>query len=100
MTTNEIVNQFIAKYNEVKGFLDFPSLYYCGITNDLEQRLKYGHKVTGNYWYYKCVNVEQARDVEKKLGDAGFDIGDRWGNGSDDSVFVYMYRKITNVTQE
>jgi len=100
MTTNEIVNIFIAKYSEVKGFLDFPSLYYCGITNDLVKRLKYEHKVTGQYWFYECENVEQAREVEKKLGEAGFDIGNRWGNGTDDSIFVYMYRKIANVTQE
>ena len=75
--------------------------YYCGITNDIQAN-KSRHKVDDYVVVCKCPNASIAAEVETLLGDRdGFDIGKRGeGNGgTDDSVYVYMYKKTKN-TQE
>lgn len=75
--------------------------YYCGITNDIQAN-KTRHNVDDYVVVCKCPNASIAAEVETLLGDRdGFDIGKRGeGNGgTDDSVYVYMYKKTKN-TQE
>lgn len=68
--------------------------YYCGITNDLKRREKeHNAKIL---FAAKMSNTNEAKEVETKLHDMGFDTGKQLGNGSDDSVFVYIYRKDNN----
>ena len=71
--------------------------YYCGITNDVAQnRSRHGvpHQIC-----VKCKDAETAAEVESKLGDMGFDIGDpryEGNGGADDSDFVYMCHKTSD----
>ena len=73
--------------------------YYCGITNDIQAN-KSRHKVDDYVVVCQCPNASIASEVERLLGQDGFDVGERAGNGgADDSVYVYMYKK-TKDTQE
>lgn len=75
------------------------SRFYCGITNDLERRMS-EHNATSLAWV-KSNTAQAAIDLEDKLGEMGFDIGRKSGNGAtDDSVYVYIYKKIPGVTKE
>lgn len=72
--------------------------YYCGITDDLTRREK-EHNAT----FVKKISTDSfksAKDLEQALHEAGFDTGKQVGNGNEDSVFVYMYKKIPGVTKE
>ena len=93
-----LVPIYSVKTDEKKVALSFDAAWGSDKTSKIVEILqKEGLKATFflvGFW------VEANPDKVKEIYDAGFDIGDRWGNGSDDSVFVYMYRKITNVTQE
>lgn len=40
------------------------------------------------------------KKVEKLLHEKGYCTGKQLGNGNEDSVYVYMYRKINGVTIE
>lgn len=48
----------------------------------------------------KADTFEGAKELEKKLDEVGFDAGDHVGNGTEKSVFIYMYKKIPGVTKE
>lgn len=73
--------------------------FYCGITNDLERRMS-EHNATPLAWV-ESNSAKAAIELEDKLGDMGFDIGRNPGNGAtDDSVYVYIYKKIPGVTKE
>jgi len=75
------------------------SSFYCGITNDLERRMS-EHNAIPLEWV-KSNNANAAITLETELGELGFDIGGKPGNGaSDDSVYVYMYKKKTGITKE
>ena len=75
--------------------------YYCGITNDLDERASWHRIPEKQYVYtYKCDSFETSSQVEKALQDAGFYVGSEAGHGKDDSVYVYMYRIIPGVTRE
>lgn len=66
--------------------------FYCGITNNLERRAEQ-HNATflGSV---RCDSKETAIEVETFLGDAGYDIGGKAGNGArDNSIHVYVYKK-------
>lgn len=72
---------------------------YCGITNDLERRRK-EHNVAQYIHTVKMDSFELAQEVEAIMHDAGFDTGKQLGNGQEDTVYVYLYRKIPGVTIE
>ena len=92
MTINETINWFISQYNNAKGFLDIPSFYYCGITDNLERRAG-EHNVSKYTATATCDSFETACKIEEGLHNAGFDAGKQLGNGTEDSIYVYMYRK-------
>lgn len=75
------------------------SSWYCGITENIQNRLFGDHKVPKkNHWYaYKqCINSNAARSVEKAFIDQGCDGGT--GGGDEDADYVYAYLK-TSVTE-
>lgn len=72
--------------------------YYCGITNDLNRRSK-EHNATF-ILTKEMKSFEDAKKVEKLLHEKGYCTGKQLGNGNEDSVYVYMYRKINGVTIE
>jgi len=75
------------------------SRFYCGITNDLERRMG-EHNATPLAWV-KSNNAQAAIALEDKLGELGFDIGRNSGNGADeDSIYVYIYKKLPGITKE
>lgn len=75
------------------------SSFYCGITNVLDRRMS-EHNAEALTWV-EAKTVDAAISLEEELGNQGFDIGERAGNGAcDDSVYVYMYKKIPGVTKE
>lgn len=82
------------------GLLGFePSSYYVGITNDVSKRLS---EHNAKPLYSENVGLKSmAVDVEIELSRMGFDAGTRPGNGgTDDTTFVYIYRKIPGKTIE
>ncbi len=70
--------------------------FYCGITNNLEKReIQHNAKFLG---CVRCNSKDTAIEVEAYLGENGYDIGSKPGNGAkDNSVNVYIY-KITPET--
>lgn len=80
---------------------DLKKSFYCGITNDVDIRMEQ-HR-TSNFSIadervcaYVCANVEVAKQVEKMLGEAGYDIGGQnaAGNGAaETSCIVYFLKK-------
>lgn len=72
---------------------------YCGITNELERRRK-EHNVMQYIQTVKMDSFELAQEVEAIMHDAGFDTGKQLGNGQENTVYVYLYRKIPGVTIE
>lgn len=80
---------------------DLKKSFYCGITNDVDIRMEQ-HR-TSNFSIadervcaYVCANVEVAKQVEKLLGEAGYDIGGQnaAGNGAEEtSCIVYFLKK-------
>ncbi len=96
----------IVELIEQNMFIDFKSgdlkkSFYCGITNDVDIRMEQ-HR-TSNFSIadervcaYVCANVEVAKQVEKLLGEAGYDIGGQnaAGNGAaETSCIVYFLKK-------
>ncbi len=75
------------------------SKFYCGITNDLTRRAS-EHNANILVWV-KAKDVQSAIELEQKLGERGFDIGSSAGNGASlDTVFIYMYKKVSGITIE
>lgn len=72
-----------------------PSGFYCGLTNNLKERLAW-HRAR-HYEAGEASSIAVARRVEKYFLDLGCDGGD--GGGTDDSVHVYLY-VITFLTRE
>lgn len=80
---------------------DLKKSFYCGITNDVDIRMEQ-HR-TSNFSIadervcaYVCANVEVAKQVERLLGEAGYDIGGQnaAGNGAaETSCIVYFLKK-------
>ena len=80
---------------------DLKKSFYCGITNDVDIRMEQ-HR-TSNFSIadervcaYVCANVEVAKQVEKLLGESGYDIGGQnaAGNGAaETSCIVYFLKK-------
>lgn len=96
----EAANVLINWYNRVRNNNENPFDFYCGITCHPLQRMK-EHKVpegTPNFWI-NTDSFETASAVEKIMNNNNFDCGEQLGNGTDDSTFVYIYRK-TKETEE
>lgn len=101
LSKNEIV--VLIEQNKLINFKsgDLKKSFYCGITNDVDIRMEQ-HR-TSNFSIadervcaYVCANVEVAKQVERLLGEAGYDIGGQnaTGNGAaESSCIVYFLKK-------
>lgn len=80
---------------------DNKNAFYCGITNDIDIRMQQHRgndfNIVGNkVGAWLCRNAECATEVERRMGEFGYDIGrgNKAGNGSnDDSCYVYILKK-------
>ena len=89
-------------YNENKGYFDDESDFYCGITNDPETRKSQhenqdhdGRTIT-RMIAIECKDKDRVADVETKMEDEGFDIGNpphETNGAAEDSKWVYLYKK-------
>ena len=96
--SNVIVQKIVEYINSCTG--KYFSDYYAGITKSPEDRLFREHNVdkeSGCWTYRPAINIDHARDAEKKLLEKEMKGGD--GGGNDSSVYVYCYQ-ITNQTKE
>ena len=94
-----VINKYLSyfNFNEDKTKDD----YYCGITNNLDKRMDEHRRNDfeideDKVFAWNCKNVDVAAEVEKRLGDLGFDIGDTktLGNGCvENSTIVYLLEK-------
>lgn len=73
--------------------------FYCGITDDLDRRAE-EHNLEQFDCCAKCASFAISSEVERKLDKKGFDCGKHLGNGQNNSVYVYMYKKQLGVTKE
>lgn len=76
------------------------SKWYCGITNNIQERLFGFHKVSEDddkFLDLECENSDDAREIEKAMLDLGCKGGEKGGN--DETVYVYIYL-ITSETKE
>lgn len=79
--------------------------YYCGITNNLKVRTVAHQQndfsiVDNKVFAWECSSAEVAAEVEKRLGEMGFDIGntETKGNGGvESSCIVYLLKKGSKV---
>lgn len=80
---------------------DYKDSFYCGITNDMDIRMQQHRdndfNIVGNkVGAWLCRNAECATEVERRMGEFGYDIGKggKAGNGAnDDSCYVYILKK-------
>lgn len=80
---------------------DNKNAFYCGITNDIDIRMQQHRdndfNIVGNkVGAWLCRNAECATEVERLMGEFGYDIGrgNKAGNGAnDDSCYVYILKK-------
>lgn len=102
VTVELIVNMLKKWYSEKKYFFDEEFDFYCGITNDPDER-KIQHESQdhgGNnitiMIAVKCKDKDIASTVENKMEEEGFDIGNppHEANGAEEnSKWVYLYKK-------
>ena len=96
---DDVIADILAHIKNCGGMLDG---WYCGITNDTNERLFEDHKVpetkgAASWIRCRCKSKADAQFVEKAFLDAGCKGGT--GGGKPDSVFVYAYA-ITPYTVE
>lgn len=101
LSKNEIVE--LIEQNMLIDFKsgDLKKSFYCGITNDvdicMEQHRTSDFSIADErVCAYVCANVEVAKQVERLLGEAGYDIGGQnaAGNGAaETSCIVYFLKK-------
>ena len=80
---------------------DNKNAFYCGITNDIDIRMQQHRdndfNIVGNkVGAWLCRYAECATEVERLMGEFGYDIGrgNKAGNGAnDDSCYVYILKK-------
>lgn len=72
--------------------------FYCGITNNLKRRNS-EHNVEDVLCSATGGSFADAKELEAKLHEKGFNTGAQLGNGCEDSKIVYMYRKGPNTIQ-
>lgn len=92
MTINQALEKFNAVYWNNRKVGDTKFNFYCGITNNLERR-NTEHNISEVLYYVTADTFDRAKELEALLHDAGYDTGEKLGNGTDDSTIVYMYRK-------
>lgn len=97
MTIAEAVQRFNQVYLRNRKTGDSKYNFYCGITNDIERRE--GEHNTSFLYYVINNDADSAKELEAALHDEGYDTGDKVGNGTDESIYVYIYRK-TQTTVE
>lgn len=87
-------NHLINWYNSVRKENEIPSHFYCGITNEPLRRKDEHKLLPSDAWHHiKTESFDIAKWVEKLMSDNKFDCGKQLGNGKEDSIFVYIYRK-------
>lgn len=93
----EIINYFNSIYTALFVPGENKDNYYCGITSENEKTNTLArHQIESFSTIVKTGSQTVAAEVEEKLGEEGFDIGDvkRGGNGgNEDSILVYMFKK-------
>lgn len=99
MTINETVEWFNNIYDLNKMPGDEKNAFYCGITNDTEERRKQ-HNVSRFLGVTKCDSFDTAKKLESLMHEEGYDTGKRLGNGEEDSIYCYLYKKVKGVTNE
>lgn len=72
LTGNLLYASTASKYSRLPR-----SRFYCGITNDLEKRV--GEHNANILLWVKAKDVQSAIELERKLGERGFDIGSSAG---------------------
>lgn len=80
---------------------DYKDSFYCGITNDIDIRMQQHRNndfniVRNQVGAWLCCDVECATEVERRMGEFGYDIGrgNKAGNGANDnSCYVYILKK-------
>lgn len=80
---------------------DYKDSFYCGITNDIDIRMQQHRNndfniVKNQVGAWLCCDVECATEVERRMGEFGYDIGrgNKAGNGANDnSCYVYILKK-------
>lgn len=99
MTISQTVEWFnsIFDINKLPG--ESKGAFYCGITNDTEERRK-THHVDRFLGVTRCDTFETAKKLESMMHSEGYDTGKQLGNGTNDSVYCYLYKKIEGVTKE
>ena len=98
MTLRQAVEEFNKVFDSKKVFFEGKDDFYCGITNDIERRSQEHNSEI--LYHVTAISFDAAKELEQALHDEGYDTGGQVGNGQEDSVFVYMYRKIPGVTEE
>lgn len=98
MTIRKAVEEFNKVFQKNKGFFEGKDDFYCGITNDIERREQEHNAEI--LFYVEAISFEDAKKLEQALHDEGFDTGEQIGNGQEDSVYVYIYKKIEGETEE
>lgn len=95
-------NELIRWYNGVRRDDENPSDFYCGITCDPMRRMR-EHNPDNDEdaiaWWVKTNCFETACNTEEAMDRNHFDCGDQLGNGNEDSVIVYLYRKTPNTIE-
>ena len=100
ITIEQALNWFEDAYKSHRHPEDTKDNFYCGITNDPERRKGSDeHNVESYLVLLECQDGDTAKDLERMLNDAHFNVGNEAGHGTDESVFVYMYRRIPGVTK-
>lgn len=99
MTITETVEWFNSIFELNKTFGDDKSCFYCGITSNLEER-RIQHKVNQFLGTTRCDTFDTAKKLERAMHDEGYDTGKQLGNGTDESIYCYLYKKVPNVTKE
>mgnify|MGYP004703643921 FL=1 len=102
MTVDEICDSIHDYVNTVLYKTgDYKDSFYCGITNDIDIRMQQHRNndfniVRNQVGTWLCCDVECATEVERRMGEFGYDIGreNKAGNGANDySCYVYILKK-------
>lgn len=99
MSIRETIDWFNSIYDLNKMPGDTKKAFYCGITNDKDVR-RQQHNVSRFLGVTKCDTFETAKKLEALMREEGYDTGEKLGNGTEDSVYCYLYKKIAGVTKE
>lgn len=99
MTIRETIDWFnnIYELNKMQG--EKKDAFYCGITNNTEERRKQ-HKVSEFLGITRCDSFETAKKLEAEMRNEGFDTRKQLENENEDSVYCYLYKKIEGTTKE